>query len=60
MGEVRPLIWTILNDTPKRKKVGVQRYRFKPTLLLSCSPYRTDIELFFRRFGTFGEAGGLD
>ena len=38
MGEVKPLILTIPNDTPKRKKVGVQQYRFKPTFLISCSP----------------------
>ena len=38
IGETKPLNTTIPNDTRKRKKVGIQRYRLKPTFFLSCSP----------------------
>ncbi len=38
IGEAKLLTATIPNDTVKRKKVGVQRYRLKPTFCSSCSP----------------------
>src|SRR5690606_40528983 len=57
IGETNPPISTIPNDTPKRKKVGVQRCRFKPTFLFLSSRNRTNLETFFGRFGKVGGVG---